>query len=72
VVKIDLLILESMRTRRDFVCECVGKREQTANVIATLSRRIYVFTDIYLCTPLSEKRILMIIREIKNRQDNKY
>jgi len=47
VVKIDLLILESMRIRRDFVCEYVGKREQTADVIATPSRRIYRYLFMY-------------------------
>lgn len=67
MAKIDPLILELMQTRRDFVCECVSKREQTVDVIATPSRRIYVFTDIYLCIPLLENRILMIIREMKNR-----
>jgi len=47
-------------------CLHVRKPEQTADVIAVPSRRIYVFTDVYLCIPLLEKRILMIIREMKH------
>jgi hypothetical protein len=57
---------ELMQARRDFVCKRVCKPEQTADVIAVPSRRIYVFTDVYLCMPLLEKRILMIIREMKD------